>query len=129
MTTLCKLLLAFAAIASGFVMQPAQRPGVAVSGFMDGLKKAFENDSTLAPPENAGLSGTKQMIDVTVCGKKTQAIPGQRMKDLVRAARAPVKFNCENGECGTCECLVNGRKVRVCCAKVPAKGPLEIKLK
>ncbi|KAJ8598209.1 hypothetical protein CTAYLR_005542 [Chrysophaeum taylorii] len=97
-------------------------------GFMDGFKKAFENEQFDAKP-SAGLSGTKAPIEVVICGKKSQGLPGQRMKDLVRSARAPIKFNCENGECGTCECLVNGRKVRVCMAKVPAKGPVEVKLK
>ena len=55
-------------------------------------------------------------------GKKAVAIPGQRLKDVVRAARAPVRFNCEDGKCGTCESKVNGRITRVCVAKVPASG-------
>mmetsp|Transcript_10425 Transcript_10425/g.26472 ORF Transcript_10425/g.26472 Transcript_10425/m.26472 type:complete len:130 (+) Transcript_10425:72-461(+) len=115
--------------ASGFVAPIAPRTSVVRDmGMMDGFKKAFENES-YETKQSPGLSGNKQSVDITICGKKTKAIPGQRMKDLVRASRAPIKFNCENGECGTCECLVNGRKVRVCMAKVPNKGPVEIKLK
>jgi len=114
----------------------APRPAVRATstvvdmGFMDGFKKAFENDPTYAGDKgSAGLSSTKQPIEVTIVGRKTKALPGQRMKDVIRASRAPIPFNCENGECGTCECLVNGRKVRVCKYNVPAKGPVEIKLK
>ena len=56
-------------------------------------------------------------------GSRTvQALPGQRMKDVVRAARAPIKFNCEDGQCGTCESKVDGRVTRVCVAKIPARG-------
>lgn len=112
--------------------RPARRPDSTVlrMGFMDGFKKAFENDPAYAGKASSpGLSSTKAKVDVTICGKKTQAIPGQRMKDLVRASRAPIKFNCENGQCGTCEALVNGRKVRVCMYSVPSKGPVEVKRK
>ena len=100
-------------------------------GMFDGFKKAFENDPKYSGTKRSeGLSGgAKDPIELTICGKKAKALPGQRMKDIIRAARAPIPFNCENGECGTCECLVNGRKTRVCQASVPTKGPVVIKLK
>lgn len=121
---------------SAFLMVPTRRSETSRSlirremGFMDGLKKAFENDPAYETNKpSAGLASSKKLVDVSICGKRTQAIPGQRMKDLVRAARAPIRFNCENGACGTCESIVNGRRVRVCTYKVPSKGPVEIKLK
>lgn len=124
--------LLLSVLATTVAFRPSLAPPrrqVAVAGLFDGLAKAFENESFDDKP-SAGLSGgARKMVDISVCGKKTQAIPGQRMKDIVRAARAPIRFNCEDGKCGTCECLVNGRKTRVCVAKVPAKGPIEVKLK
>ncbi|KAJ1454359.1 hypothetical protein M885DRAFT_521895 [Pelagophyceae sp. CCMP2097] len=121
--------LAFAAVA--LVPAPLARKvsrgrRTELKGFMD----AFKNDPAFDKKDSAGLTGgAKPMVDVTICGKKMQALPGQKMKDLVRAARAPIKFNCENGDCGTCESLVNGRVVRICKYVVPNKGPVEIKLK
>ena len=38
---------------------------------------------------------------------------GEREKAPCCDAQAPVKFNCEDGQCGTCECLVNGKKARL----------------
>ena len=83
-----------------------------------------------------------QTVEVKVLGKPMQAMPGQRLKDIVRASRAPIRraeprlgrtlsrtpthtihrFNCENGQCGTCEQKVNGRKTRICVTAVPAGG-------
>lgn len=71
----------------------------------------------------------KKTVEVIVMGKKAVALPGQRLKDVVRAARAPIKFNCENGQCGTCESKVNGRVVRICTATVPASGPVRVEKK
>jgi len=100
-------------------------------GLFDGFAKAFENEKMeRPPPKNPGLSGTKkQPVEVIVMGKKGAALPGQRLKDVVRAARAPINFNCEDGKCGTCESKVNGRNTRVCVAKVPSKGPVRIERK
>ena len=61
-----------------------------------------------------------------MCGKKVKGIPGQQMRVVVQAARAPIKFDCGDGKCGTCESLVNGRKTRVCKFAVPKKGPVKI---
>mmetsp|Transcript_38195 Transcript_38195/g.51693 ORF Transcript_38195/g.51693 Transcript_38195/m.51693 type:complete len:136 (-) Transcript_38195:463-870(-) len=94
-------------------------------GFFD---NAFKNEEFTKPDRTAGgLSGPKkQPIDLIICGKKTQGLPGQKMSDIARSVRSPIKFNCENGKCGTCESLVNGRKVRICSYKVPAKGPVVV---
>jgi hypothetical protein len=102
-------------------------------GMFDGFAKAFENEKMDRPaPKNPGLSGSgakKQPVEVIVMGKKGSALPGQRLKDVVRASRAPIRFNCEDGKCGTCESKVNGRNTRVCVAKVPNKGPVRIEKK
>merc|ERR1719460_1490726 len=74
-------------------------------GFMDGLNKAAA----------AG-------VPIEICGKKMQAVKGQKLKDLIRASRAPIRFNCEKGDCGSCESMVNGKKMRVCRAAVT--GPI-----
>ena len=87
------------------------------------LKNAFANEEYDKPDRTAsGLTGgKKEAIEIKICGKKVKAIPGQRMQDIVRSARAPIKFDCEKGDCGSCESLVNGRKMRICKFKVPSK--------
>mmetsp|Transcript_27589 Transcript_27589/g.84663 ORF Transcript_27589/g.84663 Transcript_27589/m.84663 type:complete len:130 (+) Transcript_27589:55-444(+) len=127
----CSVVLLCVAAARAFTLNApaARRVAPLEMGMFDGLSKAFENDPAFAQKKAAGLSGGKQPLELTVVGKKVKALPGQKMKDVIRAARAPIKFNCENGECGTCECLVNGRKTRVCQYTVPNKGPVVVTLK
>ena len=89
-------------------------------GFFD---NAFKNESfDKKPNAGSGLSTQKKTVPVKIGSRTVQAMPGQRMKDVVRAARAPIKFNCEDGQCGTCESKVDGRITRVCVAKIPARG-------
>ena len=89
-------------------------------GFFD---NAFKNESfDKKPNAGSGLSTQKKTVAVKIGSRTVQAMPGQRMKDVVRAARAPIKFNCEDGQCGTCESKVDGRVTRVCVAKIPARG-------
>ena len=88
-------------------------------GFFD---NAFKNESFDKTPPKGGLSTQKKTVAVKIGSRTVQALPGQRMKDVVRAARAPIKFNCEDGQCGTCESKVDGRVTRVCVAKIPARG-------
>mmetsp|Transcript_21452 Transcript_21452/g.64154 ORF Transcript_21452/g.64154 Transcript_21452/m.64154 type:complete len:135 (+) Transcript_21452:215-619(+) len=105
--------------------RPARRASSALRmGFFDGLAGAFANQEFDEAPK--GGVTKKPTVEVVVMGKKAIALPGQRLKDVVRAARAPVRFNCEDGKCGTCESKVNGRLTRVCVAKVPAKGPVRV---
>ena len=84
--------------------------------------QAFKNESFDKTPPKGGLSTQKKTVAVKIGSRTVQALPGQRMKDVVRAARAPIKFNCEDGQCGTCESKVDGRVTRVCVAKIPARG-------
>ena len=88
-------------------------------GFFD---NAFKNEKFDEKPAGYGSGGAsaKKTVEVTVMGQKRQAMAGMRLKDVVRGS--PIKFNCENGQCGTCESKVNGRVTRVCVAKVPPGG-------
>ena len=119
---------AFIAPAPARAVAPPRLSRVTVQmGFMDGLNKAFANEVIDTPSREGGLSaGAKQTIPVDICGRKIQAVKGQKLKDLIRASRAPgIVFNCEKGDCGSCESMVNGRKMRVCRAAVT--GPVTIK--
>ena len=99
---------------------PQRTPLTPRKGFFD---NAFKNESfDNKPNAGSGLSTQKKTVPVKIGSRTVQAMPGQRMKDVVRAARAPIKFNCEDGQCGTCESKVDGRVTRVCVAKIPARG-------
>ncbi len=99
---------------------PQRAPLTPRKGFFD---NAFKNESfDNKPNAGSGLSTQKKTVPVKIGSRTVQAMPGQRMKDVVRAARAPIKFNCEDGQCGTCESKVDGRITRVCVAKIPARG-------
>ena len=98
---------------------PQRAPLTPRQGFFD---NAFKNESFDKTPPKGGLSTQKKTVAVKIGSRTVQALPGQRMKDVVRAARAPIKFNCEDGQCGTCESKVDGRVTRVCVAKIPARG-------
>jgi ferredoxin len=67
------------------------------------------------------------MADVTfktMKGEKTiQAPVGSPMAAAASKAGAKIQYNCKNGECGTCEVLLDGKKViRTCQFKVPKAG-------
>ena len=114
-------IIAMAATAAALVPPIEQRrPLTPREGFFD---NAFKNESfDNKPNAGSGLSTQKKTVPVKIGSRTVQAMPGQRMKDVVRAARAPIKFNCEDGQCGTCESKVDGRITRVCVAKIPARG-------
>ena len=112
--------LCFTAAASLVPNAPQRAPLTPRKGFFD---NAFKNESfDNKPNAGSGLSTQKKTVPVKIGSRTVQAMPGQRMKDVVRAARAPIKFNCEDGQCGTCESKVDGRVTRVCVAKIPARG-------
>lgn len=114
-------IVAMAATAAALVPPSApRRPLTPMQGFFD----AFKNESFDSAPKG-GLSNApaaKKTVPVTIGSRTVQALPNQRLKDVVRAARAPIKFNCENGQCGTCENRVDGRLARICTMSVPARG-------
>ena len=116
-------LLALALLTGAAALVPpnsSRQPLTPRRGFFD---NAFKNESfDNKPNAGSGLSTQKKTVPVKIGSRTVQAMPGQRMKDVVRAARAPIKFNCEDGQCGTCESKVDGRVTRVCVAKIPARG-------
>lgn len=40
--------------------------------------------------------------------------------------KAGLKYGCKEGQCGSCEVKMDGRVVRTCVAKVPAKAKISI---
>jgi carbon-monoxide dehydrogenase small subunit len=57
------------------------------------------------------------MIRLTVNGSvhQTEAAPGASLMDVLRAVGlASVKNGCDNGDCGSCAVLVDGRAVNAC---------------
>ena len=96
-------------------------------GLFDGLAKAFENDDSLGTRENAGLSKEKAKRTVTWVGPKGQkkqalAISGQRLREVARASGIPVKYDCQEGTCKTCEAQLSpGGRTKICVARMPNK--------
>ncbi|CAM9438040.1 unnamed protein product [Phaeothamnion confervicola] len=119
--------LALASYATGFISPSiafATRTGATLQmGLMDGFKKAFENEDYKDRSTTPGLKNGPARVEVIVNGKKISAVAGQRLPDVCKAAGAKVEYNCQKGECGTCESLVDGRKVRICKAIVPYNKP------
>lgn len=127
-----RLLVALLFVASAVAFAPrAARPHRAAAlnmGLFDGFKDAFKNDETLRPQEKYG-DKNKVVVTFQPGNKQVQAVAGQQMKEVVRAGRMNVKYNCSKGECGTCEILVDGRKARACTTRLPAKPAVTIKAK
>merc|ERR1712167_564112 len=100
--------------------------GVATMGFFDGLAKAFENDDSMGARENAGLSKEKAKRIITWVGPKGQkkestVIPGQKLKDIARGSGIPIRYDCQEGTCKTCEAMVGNGRAKICVAKMPNK--------
>jgi hypothetical protein len=89
---------------------------------LDTLADKMGVDSTIAP-DQVGLKGTIAVVfrqgNET---KRTMALAGQPLKEVAIQAGQFIKYGCGKGECGTCECLVNGQWIRPCQAVVPANA-------
>lgn len=73
------------------------------------------------PPSEIGLTGTVPVIfQMGNETKTTMASVGQPLVDVASQAGQYIKYGCGKGECGTCECLSNGKFIRPCIAVVPA---------
>ena len=84
-----------------------------------------------------GLSKQKGKKTVTWKGpngktKTSTVVPGQSLKDIARGTGVPIKYNCQEGTCKTCEARIGGQKVRICVAKMvresqctPARCPFD----
>ena len=106
----------------GSKMQRVERQQLTM-GLFDGLKSAFENDDTLGDRPNAGLSKEATKRTVTWVGPKGEkktatAIPGQKLRDIARSCRIPIKYDCNEGTCKTCEAMVGNSRAKIWCARV-----------
>mmetsp|Transcript_31109 Transcript_31109/g.75185 ORF Transcript_31109/g.75185 Transcript_31109/m.75185 type:complete len:331 (-) Transcript_31109:235-1227(-) len=79
--------------------------------------------------KGGGETGTEQEQDAatavaaTVVEEKTSmAWAGQPIRDVASQAGQYIKYGCGKGECGTCECMVNGKWVRPCIDVIPAEA-------
>eukprot|EP00751_Fragilariopsis_kerguelensis_P001237 CAMPEP_0170817246 /NCGR_PEP_ID=MMETSP0733-20121128/39896_1 /TAXON_ID=186038 /ORGANISM="Fragilariopsis kerguelensis, Strain L26-C5" /LENGTH=277 /DNA_ID=CAMNT_0011176871 /DNA_START=81 /DNA_END=914 /DNA_ORIENTATION=+ len=50
----------------------------------------------------------------------TKAWAGQPIRDVASQAGQYIQYGCGKGECGTCECMMNGKWIRPCVEAVPA---------
>lgn len=76
--------------------------------------------------ESVGLKGTIPVVFKQ--GNETRssmAWAGQPLRDVATQAGQYIKFGCGKGECGTCECMVNGKWIRPCVATVPSLAASE----
>jgi len=83
---------------------------------------AFKDHTVLFVPlfSSLAVQGPPTVsITFMPAGKQVTAVAGQSLKDVAQAARIPIKYNCKKGECGTCEVVLNGKKVRTCVGIVP----------
>ena len=92
-------------------------------GLFDGFAKAFENDSTLGERKNAGLSKEATKRTVTWVGPKGQkksavAVPGQKLKEIARGSGVPIRYDCQEGTCKTCEAMIGAQRAKLCVAKM-----------
>jgi len=96
-------------------------------GLGDMLKKALANDPALPPPQNPGLSSTKDTVEVEFLpsNKKVKAYLGQNVAMIAKAAKVDIKYNCNKGECGTCTVNFNGVNVRACVSSLPSTSSLK----
>ena len=61
-------------------------------------------------------------------GKKSKAAGGSTLKEAAAKAGFKPNYGCEEGKCGSCELLANGKKIRPCTGKVPSStGPVTLK--
>ena len=120
------LCAAFFATGSGLVVTPSTPRAVgrtrhAHMGLFDGFAKAFENDSTLGARESAGLKSAAKTKTVTWMGpngqkKQATVVPGQSLRDIARGCGIPIRYDCQEGTCKTCEAMIGGGRAKIWCA-------------
>eukprot|EP00568_Trieres_chinensis_P009366 CAMPEP_0183294978 /NCGR_PEP_ID=MMETSP0160_2-20130417/3093_1 /TAXON_ID=2839 ORGANISM="Odontella Sinensis, Strain Grunow 1884" /NCGR_SAMPLE_ID=MMETSP0160_2 /ASSEMBLY_ACC=CAM_ASM_000250 /LENGTH=144 /DNA_ID=CAMNT_0025456375 /DNA_START=145 /DNA_END=579 /DNA_ORIENTATION=- len=112
----------FANAPSSFRSKTAPRDSsTRINIFGDALKGAFSNDDALGARQNAGLkNGPNVNENVSINGKKVNAIVGQKVSVVAASARVKIPYSCKNGDCGTCMIKMNGRKVKACQQVIPS---------
>mmetsp|Transcript_9960 Transcript_9960/g.20744 ORF Transcript_9960/g.20744 Transcript_9960/m.20744 type:complete len:252 (+) Transcript_9960:317-1072(+) len=81
-----------------------------------------------------GLKGTIPVVFKQGNSTRTSmAWTGQPIRDVASQAGQYIQYGCGKGECGTCECMMNGKWVRPCVETVPARtleeGELVLQIK
>ena len=81
-----------------------------------------------------GLKGTIPVVFKQGNATRTSmAWAGQPIRDVASQAGQYIQYGCGKGECGTCECMMNGKWVRPCVETVPAtaleEGNLVLQIK
>lgn len=117
------LVLVFCALASslvsGFTFGIRQSNTRLLSTQINIFGNAFANDDSLGKAENPGLKKGPNVSEVTINGKPVKAVAGQKVSQVLAAARVKVTYSCRKGDCGTCELFMNGRVEKACNAKIP----------
>lgn len=71
--------------------------------------------------DKVGLKGTIPVVFKQGNETRTSmAWAGQPIRDVASQAGQYIQYGCGKGECGTCECMMNGKWVRPCIETVPA---------
>merc|ERR1719287_72788 len=96
-----------------------RRPASQLDMFGNAMKGAFANDDSLGKRQNAGLKKGPNVSETTVNGKPIKAVAGQKVSQVMNSARVKMTYSCKEGNCGTCELLMNGRIEKACVAKIP----------
>lgn len=108
----------------GFSVVPQSKSAVSatsLNGFGKAFGDAFKNDDSLGKAENAGLKGgPKYNEQVTINGKPVKCVVGQAVKNVANSARVKIRYDCQQGDCGTCMIKMNGKKVKACQMKIPS---------
>jgi ferredoxin len=72
---------------------------------------------------NVGLKGNIPVVFKQGNDTRTSmAWAGQPIRDVATQAGQYIQYGCGKGECGTCECMMNGKWVRPCIETVPASA-------
>jgi ferredoxin len=147
MTYFALVLLSLAATAAAFTPSPLFSAPAASSspssiiryaveaGSSTGYVPKWKKKGTLAEEqgsikdlgfESVGLKGTIPVVFKQGNETRTSmAWAGQPIRDVASVAGQYIKYGCGKGECGTCECMVNGKWIRPCIATVPAMAASE----
>ncbi|GAX15834.1 hypothetical protein FisN_2Lh447 [Fistulifera solaris] len=89
-------------------------------------KKATLAEQMGGTPSDLSQIGLKGDIPVVFqqgnVTKSTVAFAGQPLRDVATQAGQYIRYGCGKGECGTCECMVDGQWIRPCVATIPPRA-------
>lgn len=125
-----------ASLTLGFQIAPAgtrttSSPATTSSLFAATIKKKGYDPKWKKKETLADKSGKTDFKDIGLVGtipvvfkqgnatRTTMAIVGQPLRDVATQAGQFIKYGCGIGECGTCECMMDGKWVRPCSTNVP----------